>query len=153
MDESVLRDFFENRVSASELARDVFGSVSHPDEKTSVVHIQDMEQPFTVTRKMVVKLCDAALSGDFPPKELQTVGFSLIASDHFDWDDELLAGVIGDWSCPEVNYPLTVQNVERFKRWLLGTESYPERTTPAPGGKLVSVTIKEGSRPQSQKPK
>ncbi len=73
-------------------------------------------------------MCDAVLGGDLPPDALATVGFALMASDKFCWDaeeDEVLAEVIADWSCPEINYPLTIENVQRFRAWLLRTEAYP----------------------------
>jgi hypothetical protein len=78
---------------------------------------------------------------------------ALVASESFVWEDEDIVGdVIHDWSCPEVNYPLTIDNVERFKRWLLKLELYPAKRLPAPPFKderLVSRTEKK-SLPRRQ---
>lgn len=53
----------------------------------------------------------------------------IISSDYLTWrDDELLGEIIWDWSCPEVNYALTPENMARFRKWLEGTESYPSKT-------------------------
>src|SRR5438094_5779953 len=79
----------------------------------SRVRIEDMDESFTVTRPMLISLCDAVVAGSLPPQELRTIGFALESSDKFEWDgdaDELVADVIADWSCPEINYPLTVEN-------------------------------------------
>jgi hypothetical protein len=60
------------------------------------------------------------LDGDLEPGALATIGFVLMASDRFTWDGEQVLGdVIADWSCPETNYPLTLENVRLFRAWLL----------------------------------
>lgn len=41
-----------------------------------------------------------------------------------------MGDVIHDWSCPEINYPLTLENVQRFKNWLLEKELYPSKVQP-----------------------
>jgi len=114
---------------------------------TSVVYVRDMKDPFTVTREMVISLCDAVLHGELPPTQLQWVGFTLLASDSFDWnEDDLLSAVFEDWSSPEINWPLTTKNVSRFKRWLAGEEAHPQTTGFSKPGqseeKLISVTRK-----------
>jgi hypothetical protein len=47
----------------------------------------------------------------------------------FTWDgdqDNILASIIGHWSTPEINYPLNVESIQRYRRWLEGTEKYPD---------------------------
>jgi len=98
---------------------------------------------------MAVALCDAVLKGDLPADGLRTIGFALMASDRFHWDgdkDAVLPDVIGYWSCPEINYPLTVENVQRFRAWLTRTEPYPAKPTQRRHGNLVSVTEKKSVR-------
>jgi hypothetical protein len=151
MDERKLRDFFLGRISASRLARSIDRSVSHPDEITSVVYVRDMKEPFTVTREMAISLCDAVLHGELPPNQLQWVGFTLHASDSFDWnEDDLLSAIFEDWSSPEINLPLTTESVDRFKKWLSGEETYPDRPPAKEGSetelKLVTVTRKISSK-------
>jgi hypothetical protein len=88
--------------------------------------------------------------GDLTPDALHTIGFVLEASDRFQWDgeeDEVLANVIGDWSCPEINYQLTIENVHRFRAWLTRTEQYPAKPIPKrPRGKVVFVMEKKSVR-------
>jgi hypothetical protein len=147
MRERVLRDFFDDKATTAELAKDVAGSISQKSQKLSVVSIEDMHEEFTVTAAMLVHLCDVVLQGELEPDALHTIGFALMASDAFCWDsgeDDVLANVIADWSCPEVNYQLTLENVRRFRAWLTHSEPYPQK--PAlrnGGGNIVSVTEKK----------
>lgn len=110
-----------------------------------------MRDEFSVTRQMAVRLCDAVLKNELPAEALATIGFCLIASDKFTFDgddDPILADVIADWSCPEVNYALTLENVERFRKWLLGMEPYPEKPPlRESNGRVVSVTEKRRPKP------
>jgi hypothetical protein len=152
MREQILRQFFEGTSSASELARDVCGSTRQANQKLKITSIENMEVDFDVTAGMAVRLCDAVLSCDLPATALQTIGFALTASDKFQWggdEDDVLASVIADWSCPEINYPLTLENVQRFRAWLTRAEEYPPKPsrTENSGGKLISVTEKETIRP------
>jgi hypothetical protein len=150
MREQVLRQFFEAKSTAAELARDIAGSTKKPSPITSVTSVEEMDDDFTVTTGMAVALCDAVIRGHRPADGLHTIGFALMASDRFQWDgdkDEVLADVIADWSCPEINYPLTVENVQRFRAWLIRTEPYPTKPTQHPSrGNLVSVTGKKSVR-------
>ena len=148
MRERVLREFFENKATISELARDVAGSISKKSPKLSVVSIEDMDGEFTVTAPMLVRLCDVVLGGELEPEALHSIGFALIASDAFCWDsdeDDVLAEVIADWSCPEVNLPLTIENVKRFRAWLTRCEPYPSKPPFRGGGNIISVTEKKRS--------
>jgi hypothetical protein len=127
MRESVLREFFSGLISPQALAEDVKGSTKQITNIESVVEIEDMQGPFRISRGMLVSLCDAVLSGELPPTDLAAIGFALMASEAFEWDDDLMSEVIEDWSCPEINYALTPDNVEKFRNWLLGVEPYPAR--------------------------
>jgi hypothetical protein len=145
MRETILQDFFLRRITPSVLAEDVSGSTKRVTSVESVVEIEDMQGNFSVTREMLISLCDAALSGHLPPADLAAIGFALKASHAFEWDDDLMSEVISDWSCPEINYPLTQENVQRFRDWLSGTEAYPTRSQPkksTESERLVSVRRK-----------
>ncbi|MFZ0579502.1 MAG: hypothetical protein WBY69_05650 [Candidatus Acidiferrales bacterium] len=131
MREVILRDFFLGRITPPELAADVRGSVKKVGAISFVAEIEDMDDEFSVTRQMLVSLCEAVLSDQLPSQDLSTIGFALLASEKFVWDAEDLVGdVIHDWSCPEINYPLTLENVQRFKDWLLEKELYPSKVQP-----------------------
>ena len=149
MRERVLRDFFEDKATTAELARDVAGSISQKNHKLSVVSVEDMTEEFKVCAAMLVHLCDVVLQGELEPDALHAIGFALMASDTFCWDgdeDDVLANVIADWSCPEVNYPLTLENVRRFRAWLTRSEPYPQKPALKKGGNIISVTEKKPLR-------
>jgi hypothetical protein len=144
--EETLKRFFQGEVTASDLAKDVAGSTKRLSPIVSRTAIEDMGTEFSVTRRMLVSLTDAVLAGTLPPDALATIGFALEASDKFVWDgdsDEFVANVIADWSCPEINYPLTLENVSRFRAWLTGGEPYPERPEEIPKNHGCLVSIKE----------
>jgi hypothetical protein len=86
MRERALRDFFEGKLSAVELGRDIAGSAKTSGPKTTIVSIEDMDTDCVVTSDMAVRLCDAVLSGELTPQSLQTIGFALMASDKFQWN-------------------------------------------------------------------
>jgi hypothetical protein len=151
MREIVLRNFFLGHATPAQLASDVLGSTKRVGPISLVVEIEDMEGEFTVTSDMLVSLCDVVLSGQLPPQELSAIGFALVASGSFVWDAEDIVGdVIHDWSCPEVNYLLTVDNVRRFKKWLLQLEVYPPERLPGPKDERLISRTKKKSLPRRQ---
>ena len=102
----MLRGFISGEVAIDSLMRDLRDSVTQVSSLESAVEIEDMPESFLLSRRHVIMLCDAALSKMLTPEELTTVAFALMASDHFEWEDEILSEVLSDWSSPEVNFPL-----------------------------------------------
>jgi hypothetical protein len=144
--EEVLRRFFRGETTAAELAKDIAGSTHRLGPIASRVDIEDMDDEFFVTRLMLVSLTDAVLAGSLPPEALGIIGFALEASDKFAWDgdaDELVARIIADWSCPEINYPFTFENVASFRAWLTEAESYPSRPEDASRGRGALISTRE----------
>jgi len=133
--EEVLASFFNGRTTPAELARDLKGSEQQVSDIESIVEIEDMQEEFVVTRDMAVGLCDAVLSEQLEPSALATIGFALIASDRFSWDgeDDILGEIIADWSCPEINFTLNMDNIRQFRAWLMAQEPYPVRPSAAAG--------------------
>jgi hypothetical protein len=146
MREEVLAGFFAGTVGAAQHAADLAGAEEGVSDVESLIKIKDMRAELAVTREMAIRLCDAVLGKQLPPSALAAIGFALIASDHFVWDgDDVLGEVIWDWSCPEVNYALNLENVKRFRSWLTGEGAYPARSNvgPSPGSKVISVRRKK----------
>lgn len=143
--EEVLARFFKGRATPAELARDLKGSEQRVSDIQSIVEIEDMQEEFVVTRGMAVALCDAILGQELEPSTLATIGFALMASDKFSWDGEdVLGEIIADWSCPEINYTLNMENVRQFRAWLMEQEPYPARPSPAAGRpEIISVRRKK----------
>jgi len=92
MRERVLRDFFENKATIAELARDVAGSISQRGPKISVVSIEDMDGEFTVAAPMLVRLCDVVLGGELEADALHSIGFALTRSEPYPSKPPLRAG-------------------------------------------------------------
>lgn len=146
MREEILRRYFEEELPASELCKDLETSKDAISAIESEIQIEDMGNTFPVLPGMLIRLCDDVLNGHFPAWCLEVIGFALMASDQFEWDGdeyEVMANVIADWSCPQINFPLTPENVRRFKAWLAGSAGYPEKPQPTGSAdRLASLRIK-----------
>ena len=151
MKEDTLRDFFLGTVSAAELDREVAKSFVQHDGVHSSVKIKDMETDVEITRPMLLQLLDATISGKLQPHSLELISLALLASDRFFWDtdkDELVTEVINDWSTPQINYALTHEGLQRFRKWLLNEEPYPSKPSFSTsskkqnGGNLIFVRQK-----------
>lgn len=125
MHELILRRFFEGRATAADLAADLDDSLVKGQNGVTLHPIVDMAEPFTVEASHLVSVCDAVLAEQIEPLYLRAIGFCLAASDAFDWNGESAEGesvatVALDWSCPEGNYPLSLENVVQWRKRLLG---------------------------------
>lgn len=125
MKEATLRDFFLGRVDGIVLAADMVGALvtAGPNERRHP--IEDMVEGFTVNPGHLVRVCDAVLSGAIDAASLQPIGFCLVASDAFSWhadtaEGQRVAEVLHNWSAPEINWPLNLENVRRWREYLQG---------------------------------
>jgi len=124
MHESALRNYFLGVIDESRLNEDLEGSVVQTSHDVVTHYVRPMESDFQVEPAHLVKLCEAVLSGSLSAEHLALIGYCLAASDHFFWDDEAVSGRLVEetayaWSSPEINYPLTLENVEKFRERLL----------------------------------
>ncbi|MDQ3820273.1 MAG: hypothetical protein M3362_21685 [Acidobacteriota bacterium] len=130
MHESTLKDYFLGMIDESRLNHDLEGSVVHTSLDMITHYVNPMDSDFQVEPTHLVKLCDAVLSGKLNAAHLELIGYCLVASDHFFWDEEsksgeLVAETAYDWSSPEINYPLTIGNIEKFReRLLTGSDTF-----------------------------
>ncbi len=126
MDEYVLKEFFVEKANASALRESLGGAVSRTNS-VKRYKIKEMDDSFEVVPIHLIKVCDAYLEGELLAEDLQSIGFCLISSESFFWDGEDADGekitrVASDWATPEINYPLNAENVERWRRYLLGED-------------------------------
>lgn len=145
MREEELRRYFLGQRSAAELSEDLRGSMSVIDQVHFSVQIVDMKESYSLTRFDLVSLCDAFIKGDISPDALEIIGFALMASDGFDWDDDVISEILSDWSAPEVNYELNAVTIRIHRQWLMGEAAPPtreRRDTNASGGQLISMRSK-----------
>jgi hypothetical protein len=144
MREDVLRRFFLSEVGVGRLADDVSGSVTHLNQVESTVVIEDMEVSFRLTREHVLLLCAAGLSNELNSEALTVIAFALLASDRFEWDDDVVSETLQDWSCPEINFPMNADTLRMHRSWLTASIEPPNRPNlPSPrSGRLISVRRK-----------
>lgn len=130
MHESVLRDYLLGQIGESRLSADLAGSIVQTSHDVFTHYVNEMDGDFQVDPPHLVKLCDAVLSGDLSPNNLEIIGYCLVTSDHFFWEQEskqgeLVAETAYDWSSPEINFPLTQANVAKFRdRLLTGNNTF-----------------------------
>ena len=122
MHEQMLRDFFIGAATVHQLVNDLRGSLVQRGRVTEHP-IVDMSGDFHVTAHHLLRLCDAVLTGQIDAAYLQAIGFCLQSSDSFFWDSDEPGGdrvseVTADWSAPQVNHPLTLDNVRRWRHYL-----------------------------------
>ena len=72
MTEQSLLDYFQNRLSADELAKDLNGSQRKTSYDTTSVYVTpiDNDQEFTVTREHLIRLSADTLKGKLTPEDL-----------------------------------------------------------------------------------
>ncbi|MDE3202500.1 MAG: hypothetical protein KGN79_16440 [Acidobacteriota bacterium] len=142
MRETTIRDFLNGEISASRLQKEADSALIRVNEIESNIAITPMTSDFDLTRNHIQKLCNTFLDGELTAEAITTIAFSLIATDHFCWEDDVMSEVIFDWSCPEVNYPINAENIRMNLRWLAGIEPLPIRPPidrNAKKGKVVSI--------------
>ena len=122
MKEDTIRSFVSGEISADQLSEDVARSVNQFDAVSCNVTIEDMQQGFCLTRAHVLSLCDAGIAGELNQEVLSTIAFALLASDRFEWEDEVISEILYDWSAPEINLPLGPDTLKMHRNWLLGLE-------------------------------
>jgi hypothetical protein len=124
MHESILRDYFIGLIDERALIEDLQEMVVQTSSNVFTYQITDMDTEFEVTTQHLLKLCDAVLLGQLEANHLQKIGFCIIASDFFTWDSDSEpespeAKTVHEWSSPEINFPLTIENIRKFRERLL----------------------------------
>lgn len=142
LNEKTIAAFLAGTLEPQALDREVRSAVERVDDIRTRVFVRGMSTPLVVSVPMAVSLCDAAIDQRIAPESLRVLAFAVVASDRFEWNDEVVAEVLHDWSAPEINYPLTPENLRRFRMWLLREEPYPEKS-PLPSGAHSGTIISE----------
>src|SRR4051812_38856197 len=145
MREDLLKRYFMSEVQLADLVEDLRNSVTHLEPMVSKITIEDMQNSFLFSRQHLIMLCDAFLSARLTSEALNTIAFALMASDHFEWNDEKMSEVISDWSAPEINFPLTEETIKMHRSWLTDTAMPLPRQVNnqvSPNNRLISVREK-----------
>jgi hypothetical protein len=125
---ATLRDFLKGIASVAVLAADLQDAWRWHAPDTRELRMDDLTENFAVEPAHLVRLCDVVIAGELAPDLLEPIGFAAIASDHFTWDGDTepgarVAETLYDWSCPEVNFALTIETVRKFRHRLLTGEN------------------------------
>ena len=124
MKESVLKKYFENQISAELLAEDLNESQQKTGYDTTSVTIESLNNgEFEIEKEHLIKLCEDYLNKQISSKDLNTIGFALMFSDFFHWDNDTKSGeaiseVISDWDNENIGYDINRKNVQLWKEYL-----------------------------------
>ena len=136
MKEATVRDFFSGTAPPDRLEAEARHAVEPLSGNTRRIHIEDLPagEEVTITGEMLVRLCDAALTGSISAAALETIAFAIIASDHFRWEEDEgeVGRVLLDWASPEINWELTPGNLRMFRQWLTGEVRPPSEPDVTP---------------------
>jgi hypothetical protein len=135
MREDLLRRYFLTEIPVGDLVQDLRDSVTHINAIVSSVAIEDMQTSAVVSRQHLIMLCDAFLSTALTAEGLNTIAFALIASDRFEWEDDIISEVLSDWSAPEINFPLNDKTIRMHRSWLTGTAEPLQRQIDRPAAR------------------
>lgn len=127
MTEQKLKEYLENKLTADQLSLDLKNSQKRKVYDVTTVYIDSFKDgEFEIKKEHLIKLCDDAISEQLSTSDLNTIGFALLASDFFYWDNEttdgeIIANVIFEWDNPEIGYELTIDNLKLWREYLLTT--------------------------------
>jgi len=125
MREEILKQYFDGLITSKILNDGVEGSetkTSYDVIRTNVDYLDGVDE-FEVTKKELLKLCNDAITGTIKLEYLTTIGCVLEFSEYFYWDNEttdgkMVVNVITDWANPEINFPITAENMRLWKTYL-----------------------------------
>lgn len=125
MTEQALLNYFQDKISADELAIDLIGSQKKTSFDTNSVYVTQIksDSEFVITKAHLLKLCNDVLNGKLKILDINTIAFALITSEFFtrnedDEDSSVIENVIFDWDNPEIGYSLTLDNMKKWKQYL-----------------------------------
>jgi hypothetical protein len=128
MTERKLKEYLEDKLTADQLSLDLKDSQKRTGYDVTTVYIDSLKDgEFEIKKEHLIKLCDDTISKKLSPTDLNTIGFALMTSDHFHWDNdspdgEILGNVIFEFDNPEIGYDITIKNVLLWREYLLTGE-------------------------------
>ncbi len=122
MNEQVLKDYFDRRISVGDLANDLKQSQQRTGYDTkSIIVTQIEEGTFQLSTDHLIRLCDEVINGRLALIDLNTIAFAINFSTFFILDsnnEERIQKVLFDWDNPDLAYDLTLDNVLLWKQYL-----------------------------------
>lgn len=125
MSESILKEYFKNKISSEILSTDLNGSIKKVTYDTSEIGIVKMESKleFKIEQKHVEKILTETLNGNLTYENLKTIASGLMFSDYFTWDSDTeignrIATIIMELDNTEINFPISTKNLKLWKEYL-----------------------------------
>jgi len=124
--ESYLIKYFQGQINSDLLSKELLNNIQRTG-KESRYEVEDSEVELEVKTVHLIKICDAVLAKELPPEILQDIAFLLISSDSLFWDGSdtdggRVAEVLEQWSAPEINYSLNIENVVKWREFLVSAK-------------------------------
>lgn len=81
----------------------------------------DLKENYPLNLSHLRRICDEFLNEVFGAKDIESLAFFLLGSDHFEWDSKtreggIVAEVIDDWATPTIAYPINARNMKMIAR-------------------------------------
>jgi len=125
MTKSILKEYFENKISSEFLSENLNKSIKKATYDTSEISIVKMESSseFKIEKKHVEKILTETLNGNLTYENLKTIASGLMFSDYFTWDSETeienrIATIIAELDNTEINFPISTENLKLWKEYL-----------------------------------
>jgi len=77
-----------------------------------------LNQEIKISRSDLIAKCDQYLNGEIEERDFENYAWNLITEENIDWDDDVISDIIYQWDSPEINFPITKQNVRLWKHQL-----------------------------------
>ena len=125
MTESILKEYFENKISSEFLSADLNGSIKKLTYDTSEISVVRMESDneFELQQSHLNKILNDTLNGNLTFDNLKVISSGLMFSDYFTWDSDTEIGnriaiIIVELDNTEINFPISIKNIKLWKEYL-----------------------------------
>ena len=125
MTESILKEYFENKISSEFLSADLNGSIKKLTYDTSQISVIAMESDseFEVEQSHLNKILNDALNGNLTFDNLKIIASGLMFSEYFTWNSDTeignrIATIIVELDNTEINFPVSTENLKLWKEYL-----------------------------------
>jgi len=125
MTESILKEYFENKISSEFLSADLNGSIKKLTYDTSQISVVEMESDseFEIEQSHLNKILNDVLNGNLTFDNLKVIASGLMFSEYFTWDSDTeignrIATIIVELDNTEINFPISTENLKLWKEYL-----------------------------------
>ncbi|HEX9825266.1 MAG TPA: hypothetical protein VGA80_01615 [Flavobacteriaceae bacterium] len=120
-----MKEYFESKLTVDQLILDVKDSQQRTGKDTTTAYVDNVKEgEFEIKEEHLIKLLDDTIAYKIQPNDLKTIGFKLMTSEYFYWDNktelgERIGSIIFEFDNPEIGYELTIENFKKWKEYLI----------------------------------